>query len=387
MKRVVVLALLAAGCIDFRKDLEGFCERTGRCAADSGTAGGQGGSAGGAMAGGAGGGGGGGGGAMAGGGSGGGDAGVDGGTDAGQQVCMREQCPLASYRQPRLIWTLNGSAPNDVWFGGRALYRFDGTSMSARSDNPVATQSIFGVQALSPSHVWVSGNFSPDVFFFDGTDWRSKKLDAGDTSYGMYSRGIDEHYLVADQSMYRYDGGVWERFYRNTTFDTFFDIHGRPGLPLYAVADDRVYRVGDALNVTVEAPPVAGESLYAVNVSPSGQVWAVGSNGIVVRRGEDAGWEAQTVDVAGNGSYLFGVWVRSDDDVWIAGELGTILHWRADAGWTSRGVEAFDGGVDLTQITWQDVWGQGKHVWFAGTTGINFNANFDGGVAAHFLLP
>ena len=382
--RRAVLALLLAGCIDFRKDLEEFCVRNpSRCAlTDGGTGGGSGGGAGGAMGGGSGGGGGVGGGSA-------GDAGLDAGTDAGAPVCRREQCRLADYRLPHLVWTVSGSAPDDVWLGGRfGLARYDGVALAARGDNPAPVNTIFGLTALARDHVWVAGTFSPDVFFFNGMDWRSKKFDGGDSAYSLYARGVDEVFLAAGESLYRYDGGAWERFFENTAaFGTFYDVHGQPGLPVYAVADENAFRVDSSLNVTVESPPVGSESLYAVNVSPTGQVWAVGSGGLVVRRGIDGGWEAMTVDVPGNMNDLYGVWVRSDDDVWIAGELGTILHWRADAGWTARGAEAFDGSVNLNQVHWQDAWGQGNHLWVAGTIGVNFAANFDGGVAAHFLLP
>src|SRR5205085_5790700 len=140
----------------------------------------------------------------------------------------------------------------------------------------------------------------------------------------------------------------WEGIYVNANSDTFNDLNGTPGAPVWLVANQRAYSVETNFTVAVEnVPNLNGEDLYAVSVSPTGQVWAVGGNRSVVRRGFDAGWESVTVDVGVSGSNLFGVWARSDDEVFMCGTNGTLLQWRSDAGYVSRGPEAFTTTVDL----------------------------------------
>jgi hypothetical protein len=370
--------LTSLGCIDFRKDLEDFCTRTGRCAGDSGPGGGMAGNGGSGGSGGS---------VATGGGTGGASGGAGGGA-GGSMMCRREACEIASYMfSSTLLWTTTASSERDVWLAGDAVYHFDGTQLQT-STNPSQLESIYALSATAPDDVWLSGYSYPNAYHYDGTDWRAKKFDGGSSAYSIFARARDDAYLCSGADLFHWDGGAWEHFFTNAADDTFYDLYGAPGSPVFAVANNLVYRI-DGLTVTVESPGNLGsESLYALYVTPSGQVWAVGSRLTVVHRGLDAGWSALSVDVGTSFATLLGVWARSDDDVWMAGEFGNLIHWRADAGFTSRGSEAFDGGFDLTQVTWQDAWGGGNDLWVVGTTGVGGQfSDYDGGVAAHFFVP
>ena len=103
-------------------------------------------------------------------------------------TCLREACQIASYSEPQYIWTVTGSGPNDVWLGGGALYRFNGTALMNRTDNPSQLEGIFGLSATSPNDVWLSGSDYPNAWHFDGTDWRAKKFDGGSSVYSIFAR-------------------------------------------------------------------------------------------------------------------------------------------------------------------------------------------------------
>lgn len=384
-----LLCLLVTGCIDFRKDLEDFCARTGRCVPDGGSAGGStAGGTGGSTAGGTGG-------STAGGSGGGGGAGgaTSGGSGGGSFTCTKEACQVFATDRNKKIWSIGGSSPNDVWFGaGQALFRFDGTTFANRQDNPSPMGQHYGVASTAPDDVWLSGTDYTSVWRYNGLDWRSRKVDAGDYSYSIYARTRDDAYMVASSDLFHWDGdaGTWEHIYTNPTDDYFYDLQSAPGQPVWGVADVQVYRIENDLSVAVELPPIdPSNSLVAVSVSPSGHVWAVGSRLGVFHRDLDGGWDKLEVDVGATSfATLVGVWARSDDDVWMAGEYGTFLHWRRDAGFTSRSVDLFDAGIDLNTVHFQDIWGMGNDMWLGGTTGETGNfGEYDGGVAVHFLLP
>ena len=71
-----------------------------------------------------------------------------------------------------------------------------------------------------------------------------------------------------------------------------------------------------------ETAPAGTGLLYAVHAVNTGDVFAVGDGGTILRRRNNA-WTAMTSGTIKN---LRGVWAASSSDVWAVGEAGTVLH-------------------------------------------------------------
>ena len=102
-----------------------------------------------------------------------------------------------------------------------------------------------------------------------------------------------------------------------------------------------------------ETSPVSGMLLHGVWAASADDVFAVGDQGTILRRTNDA-WTAMA---SGTTAALRAVWGTSSSDVWAGGPSGVVLHWNGSA-WS-----AVSGATtDIEQI-----WGSSaSDVWFAG---------------------
>jgi hypothetical protein len=97
----------------------------------------------------------------------------------------------------------------------------------------------------------------------------------------------------------------------------------------------------------VETSPVAGILLRDVWAVTTGDVFAVGDDGTILRRANNT-WTAME---SGTTENLLGVWAASSNDVWAVGQGGTILRYDG-ASWAPVG----DFTIDI-----RAVWGAGPN--------------------------
>jgi photosystem II stability/assembly factor-like uncharacterized protein len=103
----------------------------------------------------------------------------------------------------------------------------------------------------------------------------------------------------------------------------------------------------------VETSPVAATLLKSVWAAGLNTVFAVGDNGTILRRRDNA-WTAMESPTT---EHLRGVWAASPTDAWAVGEGGTILRYDGTA-WTATGSSTLD---------FKAIWGSGSDdVWMAG---------------------
>lgn len=106
--------------------------------------------------------------------------------------------------------------------------------------------------------------------------------------------------------------------------------------------------------------PSGVDALYDVDALPSGEVWAVGHDGVLHR--VDGRW---TVALTMGNTYLQAVSAITDDDVWVTGALippvgdsALVLHWDGKT-WSEHDFP-FDMGdfesVDISASSANDVW-------------------------------
>lgn len=142
--------------------------------------------------------------------------------------------------------------------------------------------------------------------------------------------------------------GEYGMLVRCTLAETLACIeHTAPGgqqLTTVVLAYGRIWTAGqDAEVFSVDAaalrwqskfadPALRGEVVLDLQLSPTGTLWAVGTNGLVLRstdRGES--WQVLRVaDLTGFRPHLFGVWVDAHS-LYIVGEKGAAFRIAADA--------------------------------------------------------
>jgi hypothetical protein len=154
----------------------------------------------------------------------------------------------------------------------------------------------------------------------------------------------------------------------------------------------------------LENPYPVADKLTAGWVSPSGQTYIVGANGVILRSVGNV-WTSQNSRTY---ETLNGIWGASDNDIWIVGGNGTLLHWEgfwkpipsptmfnltsvwgssADQVWAvgdATTVLKWNGvswtpitvpGVPTSRLLWK-VWGSGPNdVWVVGDSGLILNWN------------
>jgi len=207
----------------------------------------------------------------------------------------------------RLLRTIWGTSPNDIWIGG-----------DSSLERP-------------PSYVRESGWRS--IITDGGTGWAPISIFANHQIKAIWGSGPGDIWLVGSQ-------GIGISFAAHTNGVAAAD----GGLPVWTEID-------------TQSLPI----LHAVWGSGPGDVWTVGDYGTI--RHFVAGAEVWSVVDSPTTESLRGLWGAGPDDIWAVGENGTILHYDGTAWRTSTG--AFPPGKKPHLFS---VWGSGpSDVWAVGS--------------------
>jgi hypothetical protein len=322
-------------------------------------------------------------------------------------------------RQPRAyalraIW---GSAPDDVWAAGDAgeMLHYDGATWS-----PVATptlRALYAIWGSARDDVWAVGSAGATIHW-DGARWSAIPSEHAFDLEGIWGSASDDVWATGFGGMIHWDGVRWSPVTsadRSTThglaiwgtarddvwtvgalgvighYDgtAWTEIADRPELPhrlegVWGTGPDDLYVVGyaggdDCAAGSGEGPwsytmtyhwdgtrwdrvgywcgPYANQ-LASVHGTASGDLFAVGSAGVIVQRTADR-WDGRSIDPS---MLLTSVWAAAADDAWAVSVDGAILHFDG----TSWAVDAPPAPAsDL-----RDVWGSALDAaWAVGSDG------------------
>lgn len=143
--------------------------------------------------------------------------------------------------------------------------------------------------------------------------------------------------------------------------------------PALALSDRGNLRVGGFVKPDEKARPPAKLTLSApAPTSSRGQLWAVGSGGLLLHF-DGLNWEKATTSWRGQ-SQLRSVWSNSTgQDIWAVGEGGVILHGSEKAPFAllTSAENLAAGGDALPATDLNGLWGvDSKHVWAVGEAGV-----------------
>lgn len=222
---------------------------------------------------------------------------------------------------------LVGIHPQD---GKPGLWHWDGTNLSVA--NVAARGEYYALWGSSASDVYAVGP-QGKVVHFDGSTWSTISLATGTHFLAVGGTSASDVYVSGLDVIYHFDGTSWTP---TITKGAAWAIWGSDSNNVFAAAEAiRRYR-GDAW-VYPTAP--TGSTLYAVSTSSTGEMIAVGDQGVaLVNNGPY--WHTTSTHTL---QTLRGVWERI-----AVGDAGTILTWNGSA-WTAKS--------SGTTADLRDVWG------------------------------
>lgn len=214
---------------------------------------------------------------------------------------------------------ISGSAAGaEVWVAGdRLLRRESGAWVSVDRDSPRA---VYGVQALGSGQTLLAGTGGMSRRW-SGESWDILDVSPDAWLHGVWSDG-DVGWLVGSR------GRAWGLLNR------------RVWTPLDTPTD---------------------RDLLAVWSAPSGEAWAVGEGGTVLRHDGSQWAPIPSGPNGGISADLRGVWGLDAHDIWAVGTAGTALHWDGDR-WTPS--------TEPASFSLNAVWGRAPNdVWAVGSGG------------------
>jgi hypothetical protein len=224
--------------------------------------------------------------------------------------------------------------------------------------SPSVTGTLVSTAAISDNDIWAvgSGGSSPGTLaeHFDGKSWRvvpTPPLPSG----GINGPGGQFFGVAAAAS-----NDVWAVGFKigpdNPDFGEQLIEHWN----------------GKSWSVDTTGPEIEGDTLSAVTVVSSNNVWAVGATGgnALVEHWDGTSWSIVSNSVIAGAGRLSAVSADSANDVWAVGQAGNggppILHFNGTT-W-SQG-PGFNPSMEATSVTAISP----TNVWAAGTVGVFFN--------------
>lgn len=185
------------------------------------------------------------------------------------------------------LWAIHGTSANNIWAVGDAghVFHFDGNSW-VHSSTGGNFGALFSVWSFSSMDTWVSGNYG-QVYQYNGSAWVNKPVPQVTSSqyfYGIWGTDDSNMYAIGgnDQVLMKYNGSAWSV---GLYPDTRYAIAGTSTSNIYVVGGgDILWYDGMTWNNQPKPSGTTAYHLGAVWIAPSGNVYAVGTNGTIVVR-------------------------------------------------------------------------------------------------------
>ncbi len=216
------------------------------------------------------------------------------------------------------VWGNSGSDVFAVGAGGIILH-YDGSSWSQM--NSGTTYQLWGVWGSSSSNVFAVGHRGT-ILHYDGSSWSTM---SGGSSYiydvwgssgtDVFAGGVNTN--TTDECIIHYDGVSWSA--RNKVSTPVLEIWGISASDVFAVGDGIIHYDGSSWSSVYSG---TSEQLWGVHGSSSSDVYAAGTNGILLHY-NGSSWKEMNSNTT---EFLTDVWVNNLD-VFVVGGNGTVLHY------------------------------------------------------------
>ena len=219
------------------------------------------------------------------------------------------------------VW---GTSPSDIYAVGEVdgILHYDGTAWSQVAS---AGENLLGVWGASPSDVYAVGSFGT-IVHFDGTSWtlvlRVPEIVGGFGLTGVWGTSSSNIYAVGDAgTVLHYDGIGWSEM-ESGTESNFQAVWGTSPTDVYAVGGVTIAHYdGIGWNATTRSLDPRNFELTGVWGSSASDVYAVEFQSGSILHYDGSDW----AEMAGQGG-LRAVWGAPSGNVFAVGENGAILR-------------------------------------------------------------
>ncbi len=216
------------------------------------------------------------------------------------------------------VWA---SSSTDIWIVGKnsTLLRGDGTSW--RSVVKPTNQDLYDIWGGSSDDVWIVGAMGT-VLHFDGAP-SIQSVPTTNILWAVWGRAGQEVVTVGGQEticVYSYKERRWSLVHTDPLGGALLGVYGT-GSETYAVGENGTYLLSDGM-----ARARGGVlQFHAVWASSPTNVWILGSTGAVL---QDVGGPAPLPRVSGVGGTLFSVFGFGSEEIWAVGSDGIIMNYQ-----------------------------------------------------------
>lgn len=226
------------------------------------------------------------------------------------------------------IWS---SSESDVYIvGGKGmLYHYDGESWNRISS--LTGETLNSVWGSSENDVYVVGN-NGTILHYNGSEWGLVPTPTSKNLYGVWGSSDTNIYAVGrGGTILHYDGSSWSDIVSPTNKHLYAIWGNKESGDIYAVGrEGTIIRYYNGAAWSAVASPT-GKHLYGIwGDSDTGDVYAVGRAGTVLMYN---GSEWNTMDTP-TYNHLYSIWGTSKSDMFAVGLSGTVLHYNG-SGWSS----------------------------------------------------
>lgn len=261
----------------------------------------------------------------------------------GALEALTPEIPPVRTRDLKGVWS-DGS---NVYAVGGSFLRLDASGETDQWEPVAGTEDLFGFMGIwgsSPTDIWVVGTFDR-IWHFDGTTLTSVTSGLPEGASvdwnAVYGSGPSDVWAVGTQGeATHYDGQVWTAA-PTASVSNIDDVWVSPDGNAYAVGEN-----GIAMHFTpgqgwLDIADITYSTVQWKSVTGTGNddLWVAGHQGNEIVHFDGTEWTSMDGTGYASGS-IEKLWALGPDDVWGASSIGGVAHWDGSR-WTRLDVKAY----------------------------------------------
>ncbi|MFC1505318.1 tandem-95 repeat protein, partial [Thermodesulfobacteriota bacterium] len=242
------------------------------------------------------------------------------------------------------LYSVWGSASNNVWVVGKSgkVARYNGSSWANWFTGASSDFDFHDIWGSASNNVFAVGT-GPRIYRFNGSSWSSSLTTAQEDLHGVWGNSTSNFYAVGSfGTIMRFNGSSWYALTSPVT-TRLEDIWGSSSTDIYAVGaprsvgSTRYYTILRSTNgsswsvMSTPSVPAGRSGILRAVWGASGYVYAVGDDGVVLRRIGSGAWSSIS---SSENAPLYGIWGSAYNNVYAVGLYGTIIRWNGSS-WSS----------------------------------------------------
>lgn len=222
------------------------------------------------------------------------------------------------------LWGIQAFSPTDIWIAGLNGYigHYDGTAWSTSPSG--RTDGLYVFWAASPNDLWLAGG-GCTLLRWQGASWTPMPVQGCTGQKAFYSidgSSTSNVWVVGiNGNLFQYNGASWVD--RNQGNYVFWSVAVRsPSDVILSGQQGLILRWGGTQFTTDTAPDVTLTAIAKVSATES---WIVGSNGTTLQSTTPGTWTSVPSPVTSG--TLYGVYAAAANDIWAVGVGGVIIRY------------------------------------------------------------